>query len=109
MADSRTAVEPGQEFIKPDGGVPMPGPIPYPPPYDPPLPPPPKPGWQTTEFWINVFVQIVAMLSAAGVLSSDEAGQWQSVAVIAGGLIASVISSVMYTKSRTTAKTCGCG
>ena len=107
MADSHAAVEPGQEFIKPKGGVPMPGPIPYPP-YDPPLPPP-KPGWQTTEFWINVFVQIVAMLSAAGILTSDEAGQWQSVAAIGGGLVASVISAVMYTRSRTSTKTCGCG
>lgn len=101
---SKAAVQPGQEFIRPeDGGecglkVPMPGPMPPPP------PPVPKPGWQTSEFWVNIFVQIVSILAVTGVLTPGEASVWQSAAVMLGGLIASVISAIIYTKSRTTLK-----
>ena len=96
MSNSHTAVEPGQEFI--DGPAICPEP----------LRPPTKPGWQTSEFWVTILVQVVSILSAMGVLTPDEASHWQSIAATGGGLIASVISAVMYTRSRTSVKNYNC-
>jgi hypothetical protein len=63
-----------------------------------------KPGWQTTEFWVTAVVQVVGLMAAAGVFTSEQAQQWQRVAEMAGGLIAMIVSNFAYAQSRAKVK-----
>ena len=68
------------------------------------MPMPPKPGWKTTEFWVTVAVQIVGLMAAAGIFTSEQASHWQRVAEMAGGLVAMIVSNIAYAQGRAKVK-----
>lgn len=59
-----------------------------------------KPGFKTTEFWVTVGVQLIGVLSLAGIFSREEADAWVKVVEAAGGLIAMIVSAIAYSSSR---------
>ena len=65
---------------------------------------PQKPGWQTSEFWVTVAVQVVGLMAAAGIFSTEQANQWQRACEMAGGLIAMIVSNIAYAQSRAKVK-----
>lgn len=71
----------------------------------------PKPGWKTTEFWISVAAQILAVVVLLGLMSqsdSETVGQAISQSIEAVGVIVANAAIILgYIKSRTTAKNGG--
>ena len=63
-----------------------------------------KAGWKTTEFWITVAVQIIGLLSLAGIFTSEQAEQWVKMAETAGALVGMAIANAGYALSRSQAK-----
>lgn len=63
-----------------------------------------KNGFLTSEFWVTLTVQVVALLAALGYLTPEETETWQKVAVQIGGLIAQVASGIYYAFTRKTVK-----
>lgn len=63
-----------------------------------------KNGFLTSEFWINLLVQIVGVMALLGYLTPAESENWQKVAVQVGGLIAQCASAVYYTSVRKSVK-----
>lgn len=63
-----------------------------------------KNGFLTSEFWVTLIVQVVALLAALGYLTPEETETWQKVAVQLGGLFAQVASGVYYAFTRKVVK-----
>jgi hypothetical protein len=59
--------------------------------------PPPKPGWKTTELWITLAVQVVAVLLDSGVLGEGRLA-------LAAGALLHVAGLFGYVAARTVAK-----
>lgn len=63
-----------------------------------------KPGWKTTEFWVQVAAQIIAFMVAIGVLASDKADAVMKVIGAVVAVIASIGGAVSYGINRTNLK-----
>jgi len=59
-----------------------------------------KPGYKTTEFWLSAVTAIASLLWGSGVLNPEGAGTANQVF----GFVASALSALGYTVSRTLAK-----
>lgn len=66
-----------------------------------PVNPPPKPGWKTSEFWLNKFAILLSVLFATNAIPTGSF--WMKIALI----IATMLGSLGYTVSRTIIKTAG--
>jgi len=68
----------------------------------------PKPGYQTTEFWLTLVSQLVPILVLTGALSPEEATEVQegtSNAIVTGfAFIQAVVTAVMYIYNRARVK-----
>jgi len=64
------------------------------------LKPPVTPGVRTTEFWLALVTMVLSLLTAAGVVGSEQAGELARpvASVIAGAIV------IAYTVARTKAK-----
>lgn len=69
--------------------VPVPAPVPD---------PSPKPGYKTTEFWLTVAVQVIAVLMLSGVIAP---GSFVDKAV---GIASAALAAMGYTASRAMVK-----
>lgn len=58
-----------------------------------------KPGYLTTEWWANVFVQVVGLLVVTGVIKPETQGQLAAL-IPAAALVAMAISQAIYSWSR---------
>lgn len=63
-----------------------------------------KSGWKTSEFWVQLFTQIIALLVVLGVLSSSKADSITEVVASVGAAIASAVSGSVYSMGRTKLK-----
>lgn len=63
-----------------------------------------KPGWQTTEFWTTLVVNVVAILSLTGAIGAEDREPIQAAAtnVVSGVVLA--VTSAAYIWSRARAK-----
>lgn len=59
-----------------------------------------KPGIKTTELWVALAAQVIALLQVYGVLGQDEASAWLQLATA----IIAVIPAALYIWSRTEVK-----
>jgi hypothetical protein len=68
-----------------------------------------KAGVKTTEFWVTLIIQIVAILGMTGALTPDAAtGISQAIPQIVGGIM-SAVSGGIYIYGRVKTKTSGSG
>lgn len=69
----------------------------------------PKPGWQTTEFWLTLVANVLAFATVLGLISTADAATLQgalSTAIPAAlALVGSVITVWTYIRSRLAVKT----
>jgi len=65
---------------------------------------PVKPGWQTTEFWVTLIVQLVGLVAALGYIVPEQASALSQAAVQIGGAISMVAAAFGYNLSRGMAK-----
>lgn len=63
-----------------------------------------KPGYETTEFWGTIFVQLVGLFLASGLISPSQASAATAQASSVGGIMLMLISLVSYIVSRTQVK-----
>jgi hypothetical protein len=68
-----------------------------------------KPGWQTSEFWITVAGQALALLALTGAINSGDKDRLETAlanAITAGfALIGNAVVVIRYVRSRTELKT----
>ena len=66
--------------------------------------PDPKPGWQSTEFWLTLGAQVVGMLLTLGIVNVEAADQLQAgLDQMIGGVV-QLVSLAFYTSSRSKVK-----
>lgn len=63
-----------------------------------------KPGWKSSEFWIQLVTQIIALLVVLGVLSSSKADAITETIAAVGAAVASAVSGSVYSMGRTKLK-----
>jgi hypothetical protein len=63
-----------------------------------------KNGFLTSEFWVNVLVQVVSISALLGFLTPEDADKYTKAAVQVGSLIAMVLSAMRYSSVRTVVK-----
>lgn len=63
-----------------------------------------KPGWQTTEFWVTLVVQLVGLFAALGYVTPDQSSALSQAAVQIGGAVSMVAAAFGYSLSRGIAK-----
>jgi len=65
---------------------------------------PVKPGWQTTEFWVNIFIQLIGLAAMLGYFTTEQQSALVQAATQLGGLIGMVAGAFGYNLSRGMAK-----